>query len=80
MHPAWANPAYHIVVVHDTLAVMQALRGKMVDSGAAAAADGAAFSTWAHARAALVLRTEAVSIALRWVAGAKTIQARTHVT
>ena len=33
--------------------------------------------TWAHARAALVLRTEAVAVALRWVAGAKVIQVLT---
>eukprot|EP00752_Nemacystus_decipiens_P001572 g1533.t1 len=52
--------------------VLQALRGKTVDGGEAK--EDAASSTWAHARAALVLRTEAVSIALRWVAGAKTIQ------
>lgn len=31
-------------------------------------------STWAHARAALVLRTKAVATVMRWVAGAKTIQ------
>lgn len=31
-------------------------------------------STWGHARAALVLRVEAVSVALKWVAGAKAIQ------
>lgn len=51
---------------------MQILRGKLV--GGSEAKEGAALSTWAHARAALVLRTEAVSVALRWVAGAKTIQ------
>lgn len=33
--------------------------------------------TWAHARAALVLRTEAVAVALSWVAGAKVIQVLT---
>lgn len=52
--------------------VMQALRGKVVDGGGAT--EDTALSAWAHARAALVLRTEAVSVALRWVAGAKTIQ------
>lgn len=31
-------------------------------------------STWAHARAALVLRTKIVATALQWVAAAKTIQ------
>lgn len=51
---------------------MQALRGKVVDGGGAT--EDTALSAWAHARAALVLRTEAVSVALRWVAGAKTIQ------
>lgn len=44
----------------------------MVNGGEAK--EDAALSTWAHARAALILRTEAVSVALRWVAGAKTIQ------
>ena len=45
----------------------------MVDGGGTQ--DGVpSLSTWAHARAALVLRTEGVSVALRWVAGAKAIQ------
>eukprot|EP00903_Cladosiphon_okamuranus_P016531 g15251.t1 len=52
--------------------VVHALRGKTVNGGEAK--EDAALSTWAHARAALILRTEAVSVALRWVAGAKTIQ------
>ena len=52
--------------------VIQALRGKAVDGGEAK--EDEPLSTWEHARAALVLRTEAVSVALRWVAGAKTIQ------
>ncbi|CAM9961144.1 unnamed protein product, partial [Sphacelaria rigidula] len=30
--------------------------------------------TWAHARAALVLRKEAVATVMRWIAGAKTVQ------
>lgn len=55
---------------------MQALRGKVMDGGEAK--EDAALSTWAHARAALVLRTEAVSVALRWVAGAKAIQVGVH--
>lgn len=32
--------------------------------------------TWAYARAALVLRTEAVAIALQWITGAEKIQVR----
>ena len=32
--------------------------------------------SWAHARAALVLRTDAVAVALRWSTGAKSIQVR----
>ena len=35
---------------------------------------GGQVSTWAHARAALLLRTEAVAVALQWVACSKMIQ------
>ncbi|CAN0569988.1 unnamed protein product, partial [Ectocarpus sp. 12 AP-2014] len=52
-------------------AALQALKGKPRDVGEA---EDAASSTWAHARAALVLRTEGVSVALRWVSAAKAIQ------
>lgn len=52
--------------------VTQALRAKIVEG--IEAKEDAALSTWAHARAALILRREAVSVALRWVASAKTIQ------
>lgn len=52
-------------------AALQALKGKPGDVGEA---EDAASSTWAHARAALVLRTEGVSVALRWVSAAKAIQ------
>lgn len=57
-----------------------ALQGKhvAVGGGAEDAGVAASASTWAHARAALVLRMEAVSTALRWVAGTKTIQVRVN--
>lgn len=74
-----SGPQFTIYISYMPAAV-QALRGKTTGGGAAAAADETALSTWAHARAAQVLRKEAVSVALRWVSGAKTIQARTYVT
>lgn len=57
-----------------------ALQGKhvAVGGGAEGAGVAASASSWAHARAALVLRMEAVSTALRWVAGTKTIQVRVN--
>lgn len=50
-------------------AAAAAVAGGGVEGGA-----GNDENTWAHARAALVLRTEAVATALLWVAGAETIQ------
>lgn len=51
-----------------------ALRGQKTEAGSM----GTDLSdSWAHARAALVLRTEAVAVALSWVAGAKIIQVLT---
>ncbi|CAM9759100.1 unnamed protein product [Scytosiphon promiscuus] len=50
---------------------MDLVRSQMSSEGSA---EDAGLSTWAHARAALVLRTEGVSVALRWVSGANIIQ------
>lgn len=50
------------------------LRGNRSSRGATGGWMTAKISTWAHARAAQVLRVEAVAVALRWVAGAKNIQ------
>lgn len=43
-------------------------------TGGRVGSPSSAEGTWAHARAALVLRTEAVATALRWVTGAETVQ------
>ena len=45
-----------------------------------ATTEKANISTWAHARAALLLRTEGVAVALQWVACSKTIQASTPLS
>ena len=50
-------------------------RGKNSSGKGGGQAGGGAVSTWAHARAALLLRTEGVAVALQWVASSKMIQA-----
>lgn len=50
-------------------------RGKNSSGKGGEKTGGGTVSTWAHARAALLLRTEGVAVALQWVASSKVIQA-----